>query len=479
MKFAWNKIASILIALSFPLFLVAVYFGRTQAAGSFAGGNIVDAKNITKGDTLYHEPITAEENDTIRFRIQVINLGDQDITNASVFFNLSNPTSPTATVTGSGVSPQTDSVNLTPSGASLDFVEGSGLKYGPVCPAGCSISDNIAAAGVSLGNVSPGDANSYQISIEAKVVGQPTTVNKPKFRAGNIFDGGNRTDRVVNWQDPIAADPGEIVEFRVQVINESTVTARNTIVRVELPQTDSTGVAARVFISASDADTVNDTATVNVSGNVGQRLVYLPGHAIKWGPGCASGCALPDNIYVEGISLGDVQPGDASSYQVTFKATVSNQVAPSPSPTPAPTAGPTSSCVSLSVSPSDGVAPLLVRFTGNGFDSAGSIQLFEFNFGDASGGQPQVWQQTGSDAAHRYENTGTFTASLKVKDSRGNWLESNDCRKTIVVRSAPVVLAAAQPAKKLPETGLPTLLGVATFAVGPLGLYLYRRFKLV
>lgn len=153
-------------------------------------------------------------------------------------------------------------------------------------------------------------------------------------------------------------------------------------------------------------------------------------------------------------------------------------VTQTPTPTPTPTPGPEPEqprCTGLSASPTEGTAPLTVKFVGSGFDKNGPILEYEFDFGDASGGQPQVWRQKESEAAHRYENPGTFIASLKVKDQGGTWRDgSGDCRKTITVRSQPQVLSAVLPAQ-LPSAGA----GVASvLGLVPLGIYLFRRFKI-
>lgn len=323
--------------------LLGLGLSKVRAGVTWAGGDIFDGKNITTGDSTYNDPVKASQNDTLRLRLRVINLGDQNVDNTKVAINLGNPISPVATITGGGVT-QSDTVGLSPSGKSVELVAGSGKKYGPDCLSGCAIADSITGSGVDLGTVKPGDANSYQISIEVKVTGQPGGEKRAAFKSGNIMDGGNRTVRKVDWEDPIAADPGQIIEFRVRVVNTGEVTANNVVVKAQLQSSDAKAMTAKAVVSAANADSVSDTATVNVSGNRGQQLVYLPGHALKWGPGCTNGCPLPDNIAIEGVNVGNVELGESNSLQVTFKATVSNQVQPTVTPkppTPTPTKKPT------------------------------------------------------------------------------------------------------------------------------------------
>jgi hypothetical protein len=164
---------------------------------------------------------------------------------------------------------------------------------------------------------------------------------------------------------------------------------------------------------------------------------------------------------------------------VTPTITITPTATPTITPTPHNHEEDESRCVGLSASPTEGTAPLTVKFTGSGYDKNGDIKEYEFNFGDASDWQPQVWKTTDSEAAHRYENPGTYTASLKVKDQGDQWRDGNDdCKKEITVTSEPRVLAAVAP-KGLPETGLPGIVLFGSFAGGPLGVFIYRRFRLI
>ena len=158
---------------------------------------------------------------------------------------------------------------------------------------------------------------------------------------------------------------------------------------------------------------------------------------------------------------------------------------PTPTVTPTPTATPTPTpetneprCVGLSASPTSGTAHLTVKFTGSGFDPNGPILEYEFDFGDASGGQPQIVTQTEAEAAHRYENDGTYVASVRVKDQGGRWRDgSDDCKKTIEVNGKPRVLAAT--ITSLPKTGAPLGIIFGLSTLSGFGAYLYKRFKLV
>jgi len=150
---------------------------------------------------------------------------------------------------------------------------------------------------------------------------------------------------------------------------------------------------------------------------------------------------------------------------------------PTSTPTPTPTPGPQSKCYDLEAQPSEGTVPLTVKFIAHADDPSqgGKIKEYRFDFGDASGGQPQVWFQTDPVAYHRYELPGEYTASLRIQDFAGNWRESDDCKVKIKANPAPQVLAA-QISKELPVTGFGI---VSLVLILPFGLFLYRRFRLL
>lgn len=154
---------------------------------------------------------------------------------------------------------------------------------------------------------------------------------------------------------------------------------------------------------------------------------------------------------------------------------------PTPTATPTPTSSPTSTpdghrseCVLLSASTTGGTEDLTVEFKANGYDTAGYIQEYQFDFGDSSSG-PQIVTQTGSSATHRYDNPGNYTARLQVKDSRGVWKTSSKCEVNINVASRPQVLGAST-VKELPKTGPREIVLFSGSMLSIIGYVIYRRF---
>lgn len=452
----------------------------TRADTNISGGNIFDGVNLTQNGTGWIDPVPANDGNEVQLRVRVVNLGGENASNVVVKADLSNAISPSVTISGDNFDNQTDIVSLTPGGNSLTLVPGSVKKYGPACENGCAVGDEIVSSGLNLGAVEPTSLKSFQITFKVNVVGNPTSGNRPVYRAGNIFDGGNRTDRLVDWQDPIPADPGELIEYRLLIANDGSATAENTTVQVAFPSTPSTTLITRATITGTSADPVSDVATVNVSGTIPQTITYAPGHTILWGPGCDNGCALPDGVTSRGVSLGrTIQVGQ--SYQLVFKAVLSgNQptATPTVTPTATPTNNPESQCLDLVASTTDGTAPVTITFTGSGHDSAGNIQEYEFNFGDDSNGQARVVKTTGTQASHTYHNTGTYEISLQVRDSRGNWKGGNECKVSITSRKKPEVQGAKTPTK-LPKTGASAFVLVSLPVIAGAAFFLNRKYRLV
>lgn len=150
---------------------------------------------------------------------------------------------------------------------------------------------------------------------------------------------------------------------------------------------------------------------------------------------------------------------------------------PTPTPTPTPTSTPTTNtqpeCVSLSATPTVGGAQLSVSFSGKGRDTDGQIRQMEFNFGDGGSSTIDVSGGTNSDTvitqAHTYTTSGTYTASLRVKDNSGQgneWSSTPEsCKVKIEVQGQ--VLGTTTPTT-LPKAGVSELLGLE-YIIGTIG----------
>jgi uncharacterized repeat protein (TIGR01451 family) len=334
------------------------------------------------------------------------------------------------------------------------------------------------------------------------------------LKGGNFVKVVNVT-KASGWQDEtVSADLGNIIEYDIYITNTGSQVAKNVRFRADLPGQDqqSSSLHPRITLSADNAADVVDTVTVNV--NSPTWMEYYPGHAKKFGNtglydcGSVNGCAIPEVFYYNAMNIGDVQPGESKAIQIGFKSLLVNLVTQTPTPTPSmtptptptatptatptstptstptpsptPTSNATSSCSNLVASVTSGTKPLTVTFTGSGNDSNGSIQQYQFNFGDSSEGQAQIITTSSNQVTHVYHNAGNFIANLIVKDSRGNWVGGGNCQLNINVNNPPTVLGTSVP-KTLPKTGSNDgiYLVVASIPTVIFGIYLYRRFKLL
>src|SRR5688500_13809989 len=91
-----------------------------------------------------------------------------------------------------------------------------------------------------------------------------------------------------------------------------------------------------------------------------------------------------------------------------------------------------------SASPTSGLTPLTVNFTGAGSsDPDGDALIYTWNFGDGSGA-------TGRDVAHTYATAGTYTATLTVTDGRGG--SSTAAPITVFARNRAPTATLSKPA---------------------------------
>lgn len=139
-----------------------------------------------------------------------------------------------------------------------------------------------------------------------------------------------------------------------------------------------------------------------------------------------------------------------------------------------------SQCVSLTASQIEGVAPFTVRFTALGSDPNGAITDYEFSLGEKVDGKMKMITQPGSQLIYTYTVPGTYTASVRIKDSKGVFKGgSGTCAKKITVVKSPQALTSTNSAE-LPQTGpsdyLPTF---GLLAASLVGFWAYRKFRVI
>jgi PKD repeat protein len=93
-----------------------------------------------------------------------------------------------------------------------------------------------------------------------------------------------------------------------------------------------------------------------------------------------------------------------------------------------------SACEELAITAGNqGTVPAKMTFAAKASDSMGEISAYRFFFGDGKN-----LETSQSKIDHTYESSGNFYAYVQAKDSRGNWIDSRECRVTASVKSVPV-----------------------------------------
>jgi hypothetical protein len=120
---------------------------------------------------------------------------------------------------------------------------------------------------------------------------------------------------------------------------------------------------------------------------------------------------------------------------------------PTPKPTPTPTK-PTLACVELIGDVKTGQVPLTVTYTGRGQATGQTISQYQFNFGDG-----KTANQASSKVAHQYTTPGKFTATLKVKGSKGSVSPAiSACSFTVNVTTPPAAFTRAKTALNVSQS---------------------------
>jgi len=167
------------------------------------------------------------------------------------------------------------------------------------------------------------------------------------LQGGDFMQAFNNTTQEGTWRDPVSANPGDVIEFRVTVRNNGDTPARDVqvwgSVTGQVPQDPAQQLVITGKINDPDAaSSITDTATVNINGNTPVGMRYYPGHARINGVtdiyNCPNTCNISDNGVLGGFEIGDIAPGDFA--ELTFKASLS-AITPTPTPTPTPTITPT------------------------------------------------------------------------------------------------------------------------------------------
>jgi len=148
-------------------------------------------------------------------------------------------------------------------------------------------------------------------------------VSYPILKTSNYTDNPN----TANWQQTISAKPGDVVSFLIYYYNNSSETAKNVKVRLDLPSSKNTTQTVKSYIFADNANWVSGSTTINLSS--AENFTLMP-ETIAWYPNQStqpsallSGQNGSEIVQTAGLSLGDIPAGTASRGYVKVRAKVS------------------------------------------------------------------------------------------------------------------------------------------------------------
>src|SRR3990167_8134764 len=306
------------------------------------------------------------------------------------------------------------------------------------------------------------------------------TVN---FYNENIMTALNHT-RGGGEGDPIDADPGNVIEFRIVALNASPDTiAENVNVKASIPATPTRTLVASATVSASNGAAITDTATVRLVSGSDQGFEYVPGHVRIFSNSCPDGCFASDEIVNGGVSVGNLAYNESA--QVFFKAFVTNVVVDEPSPSPSVAPSPSPSIVP---SPSPSVVPSVVPSpTGNVTQTVSCPDGRSFTVEAGQNANANVLcQQQQQDQTQTQTNTQTNNQNQTVTATGGSSSSSSSSTSNPTINitttnpATPQVLGTSTVrvagVKELPKTGLPLIAWIGAAFI-PAGLKLGKSGK--
>lgn len=466
-------VASAIVALAFALPAATFAADMVTIEGSMG------VVNVTTGGTKYAESTTASYNQVVKLQVYYHNRENPDsgkiANNLNVKINI--PSTPgttqtqTATIKADNSNTVTDTttVKLDRSDAYLQYIPGTAVwrhnvgTNEDVKVVDTTVSDDIVTSGTGLvlENEKPCYNFSATVTVMARVMIPGTKVVKQVEKA-------SETDK---WATTNSANPGETLKYMISYQNTGNTTAKDVIVRDNLPP----------------------------------YLTYVPGTTkIVNGSHPASNPAIDDTnkLTTDGIVIGDYAPG-AVAY-VTFEAKIADEAKmpcgvtrltnvgvahPTGTPEYFNTAytnvnrecknQPKYSCDLLTVTKGDNrKITASVAYTGT---NGATLKTVTYNFGDGS--TPLTTDKT--NVTYTYAKDGTYavtaTLTFSVNGADKTGVTSAACAQSVTFTTpTPPVTPPVTPPTVLPSTGAGSVVGIAAaaMAVGTIGYRLFVSRKL-
>lgn len=257
--------------------------------------------------------------------------------------------------------------------------------------------------------------------------------------------------------------------FHNNAASSLNLVAKNTKVKVALPQTEATNQSLTSYISADNANPTQVWATMDMTSTYPFTLEYISGSAQLKTNYITT--ALSDNVVKDGVLVGTYHPNgevkgcsEFSGY-VSFRVKVHKKEAPKP----------VYSCDALNVDVlNNRQISASVAFTAKDGATFSSV---DYDFGDGTAAL-----HTNSTAAvnHTYAKDGTYTITSTVNfkiNVDGQVKDvSSKCVKKVTITTPQVLPVTTTP---LPNTGAGSVLGLfaGVSALGTAGHLVFRRYR--
>ncbi len=266
-----------------------------------------------------------------------------------------------------------------------------------------------------------------------------------------------------SYGQTISANPGDELEYSIELHNTEFGTLYNIQVNVNLPNTSSTTNTSTVTATPSTGASTgtNGTATVNLSS--AQSISYESGTGVLFDANGNVIEKLPDTLTNSGVNVGNLN-GSTTEY-VNFKAKVN-----SPAPQP------TYTCNVLNVTTESNRTVKVTNFSTTQNNGA-SFTNASINWGDNS----SATSTNPVGETHQYGQDGTYTivatANFSVNGNSAT-ATSNTCKQSVTFASTtpPAPTTPAKPTQ-LVNTGPGSVVGIfgATTVLGAVAHRLFGR----
>jgi len=334
----------ILLSLVSALYLFAAVFGvnmTASAAGSANMDSTLNVANATRGDVNYVNNVTANVDQVVKFQVWYHNTEEANSGRTADSLNIKvampNTLGQSHTVTSTVKGTNTNSVSKTASVTTtvptrLVYIPGTAVRrYNNGTNANpnwvtVAIPDSIVTSGYTINHMNPCWNFQESIYVQARVNASYLSIDKlDKVQGGP------------NWLKDVSAQPGNTIDYLVNIKNEGNTVIHNIVVRDAVP----TGLqyvagSARLINAANPNGVTISDSLVTTGVNIGN---YNPGAnaIVRYSvlvPATYSPCGSV--VWTNNVAAASSETSDITSSAIVR----SSYVCPVPTPTPTPTPTP-------------------------------------------------------------------------------------------------------------------------------------------